>query len=460
MNKAIYEKTVPVSQLLVDLQNPRLPDIQNSQHDAIKAMVSTQSEKIISLAEHLVDNGPNPASLMIVTAVDNNAEMFYVLDGNRRLTAIKLLESPSLAEGIFDGNRLKKLRQLAAKFEKNPITELNCAVMKDRDEADIWIPLIHRGQQNGAGLVEWDGQVAARYDARKGVESATTKAYEVLDYVKHHANLSEKTRQIIDEGKFPVTNLERLIGTPYVRKKLGFDIVKGQILIKYPESEVLKGLSRVIDDIGAGIITVTKIKTQEQRIDYINHFSEHELPDPQTGLNESRLLGALPVSENNSQPSKTSTNKNSKQIRQRSSLIPKDCRLKINQHRIKKLYTELQQLKLDDFPNAGAVMFRVFIELSVDHLLEHVIKWPEQQINGSTLAVKLEGVINYFETNRIMTSQQLTPVKKAAAGQTLLASAIKTMHGYVHNRYFSPISSELKTAWDDLQPFIVNLWPA
>jgi len=143
----------------------------------------------------------------------------------------------------------------------------------------------------------------------------------------------------------------------------------------------------------------------------------------------------------------------------RATLIPKSCKLGVKQQRIQKIYEELKRLDLDEFPNAGAVMLRVFVELSLDHYLEHTMDKSEQEINGMKLSQKLTSVANYFEQNSIMTALQLVPVKTAAGGQTLLAASVKTLHGYIHNQHFSPIASELKTAWDNLQPFMENLWP-
>lgn len=448
-----FEKRIAISQLLLDTQNPRLPEIQETQYHAIKTMANTQGDKIVALAAHVVNNGSNPSSLPIVMPSSDNDGMYYVLDGNRRLAALKLLESPTLAEGILHGAKLQKLKRLSTEFHKNPIAELNCVVFDDRDTADVWIQLLHRGQQQGAGLVEWDGQVAARYDARK--KSKPNTALEVLDFVKENAQLSEKTQNRIKLGKFPITNLQRLLNTPYVRRKLGVDISEdGSVLVSYPEEEVLKGLARVVDDLGSKRITVTKIKSQEQRIDYINDLSESELPDISKALSVPRPLASSALK---SGINKT-TSKSKKQYSYRTVLIPRDCKLNIEQHRINKIYGELKRLSVDDFPNAGAVMLRVFIELSIDYYLEHSVGWPEQQIDNSKLAQKLTAVANHFESNGIMTSSQLASIRKAAAGQTLLVASVKTMHGYIHNRHFSPVASEMKTAWDDLQPFMEKLW--
>lgn len=277
------ERSIPISSLLLDAQNPRLPEIQDSQYDIIRGMLQSQGEKLINLAHHLVDHGPNPASLLIVTPSESSDSMFSVLDGNRRLAALKLLESPSLADGLLDRATSGKLKQLSARFQRSPITSMDCVVVADRDEADQWIVLIHRGQQQGAGLVEWDGQVAARYDVRKAAKPHL--ALDVLDFVRKHGTLSDQTQKRIDAGKFPITSLQRLLGTPYVRKKLGVDLAEDKtIRTLFPEEEILKGLARVVDDLGTGIITVSKIKSQTQRIDYVNSLSDDDLPDPEQVL--------------------------------------------------------------------------------------------------------------------------------------------------------------------------------
>lgn len=458
MKSPPFERMISISQLLLDVQNPRLPDIQDSQHDAIKNMASTQGDKILVLAEHLVEHGPNPASIPVVIPTKTDVGMYYVLDGNRRITALKLLETPTLANGVFNNTNLKKLKQMSAEFEQNPITDLNCVVVSSREEADTWIQLIHRGQQKGAGLVEWDGQVAARYDSRKNKKP--NMALDILDYAKNNASLSETTIRRINSGKFPITNLQRLLNTPYVRKKLGIDTGNdGDVVFVYPEEEVQKGLSRVIDDLGEKRITVSNIKNQEQRIDYINGLSREELPEVSTMLPSPVQLDKATISAERAGKSSKKKRKSEEKNRYRTTLIPRTCTLKISHHRIEKIYNELKQLNIDDFPNSGSVMLRVFVELSLDHCLEHIIIWDEQKISNSSLAQKLTGVANYFESNQIMTTSQLLPIKKAAGGQTLLSASIKTMHGYVHNRHFSPVSSELKTAWDDFQPFMENIWP-
>lgn len=452
MDTSFFQAKLPVSQLLLDTQNPRLPEMQSSQDEAIRLMVKTQGSKVFALAHHLANNGTNPASLLIVIPSSENNNQYYVLDGNRRLTALRLLECPEILDRTINSSFSQKIKELSVKYKNEPIKELDCVVFKNREQADTWVQLIHRGESQGAGLVEWDGQVAARYDQRRGIgERSAPAALQILDLIKDNETLSQKTREKIENGKFPITSLTRLIGTPYVRKKIGLHLKKG--LVESFDDKTIKSLAQIVEDLGVEYKTVSDIKRVDQRIEYIDklfdpHFVE-ETEKSDFGKKESPTPSS-PVDPKKKRP---------KEEKPRTTLIPKEFLATVTQTRINKIFVELKQINVDDFPNATSVMLRVFLELSLDHFLEETMHWDEPKIENSGLAQKLTAVANEFENKNIMTPRQLAPIRKAAGGQTLLAASIKTLHGFVHNKYFSPIPSELKTAWDDIAPFIACIWP-
>lgn len=453
MNTTPYQTRILTSQLLVDTQNPRLPEMRSSQDDAIRLMIKTQGNKVFALAQHLANNGTNPASLPIVLPASEDGGKYYILDGNRRLTALRLLERPELADGIVDSTTLQRIKELSSRYKSSPIKELECVVFNDREQADLWIQLIHRGESQGAGLVGWDGQVAARYDERRGIgERGARAALQILELVKEHTTLSQKTREKIENGKFPITSLTRLINTPYVRKKIGLHIRND--IIETFDNKTIRSLVQIVEDLGTEYRTVSDIKRLWQRIEYIDRLFD---PHP-TDSNKSEP-GSTEGMSATSSTSSVAKRKVRKEEKPRTTIIPRDFLADVTQSRINRIFVELKKLNVDEFPNASSVMLRVFLELSLDNYLEEIVKWPEQQIQNSTLAQKLTSVANYLESNQIMTSSQLVPIRKAAGGQTLLAASVKTLHSYVHNKYFSPIPSELKTAWDDMSIFISKLWP-
>jgi len=53
MSKGPYQKTIPTAQLLLDTENPRLPETQKNQDNSIRTMVNAQGNKVFALAQHL-----------------------------------------------------------------------------------------------------------------------------------------------------------------------------------------------------------------------------------------------------------------------------------------------------------------------------------------------------------------------------------------------------------------------
>jgi hypothetical protein len=478
------ERQVPLKDLLVDQNNPRLSEKYDSQNDTIQSMIKLQGEKLVELAKHILKYGFNPTNLLLVSpSEDENNSMFDVLDGNRRVTTLKLLEKPELAKEHFSSSLYQQLVELSVIFKKEPITDIKCVIVNGKKDADAWIQLNHRGENKGAGSVEWDGQVAARYDAIRGDKSP---ALQILDFAKEHANLSSITQEKINNGKFPITTLERLISSPEIRNKLGIEIKNKIVHTQFPDTEVSKGLTKIFNDLGEEKRTVSTLKSIDQRKDYITSFSFEELPDPVKKKSESTLLDIKNLNrepevvntksvitvnsdldlDNNSAsatPEKI-VNKPNKSLAKtkntnRPSLIPKKCTLVIQSPRINNIYHELKTIDINKYPNITSVMFRVFIELSVDYFIDKKFPdWNDHKKRHTGLAEKIGAVSTKLKEQNLFTVQEMKPITKAIGGQTIIASSVKNMHDYVHSRHSSPVASELIVAWDDLQNFVEKIW--
>ena len=74
--------------------------------------------------------------------------------------------------------------------------------------------------------------------------------------------------------KFPVTSLERLLGDPDVRRSLGIDIVRGELLMTHKMDDVLKALTKVVEDLATGDVTVTALKRKADRADYLKQIDK------------------------------------------------------------------------------------------------------------------------------------------------------------------------------------------
>jgi hypothetical protein len=208
--------------------------------------------------------------------------------------------------------------------------------------------------------------------------------------------------------------------------------------------------------------SVDDIRHKEDRAGYISEFAEEDLPDgnanpvetwelrSQTGLVKPSVLpskgvtGAIPGKK--SVPLSTS----------RKTLIPSSCVLKVkNAPRVNKIYRELRGLEVKGFENACAITFRVFLELSVENYAKTKnINYHE----NDSLASKIGKVAKYMESNKLMSTDELKPIRVACSTPDDLVS-IKTLHAYVHNPYLSPKADELKLTWDDFEKFFKTMWP-
>jgi hypothetical protein len=105
-------------------------------------------------------------------------------------------------------------------------------------------------------------------------------------------------------------------------------------------------------------------------------------------------------------------------------------------------------------PNAVGVLFRVFLEISIDCFLEKEgVNLPSK----ITLAGKITTCSDYLEKKDFATSQQLHNIRKVATDQHNLLG-IQNFHDYVHSYRTQPSSSDLKHKWDNLQEFFEIIW--
>ena len=95
-----------------------------NQREAIAVMIESQKKKLATLAEDIVKNGLNPSDPLIVTPNEKNGRKFKVLEGNRRITTLKLLKNNNL---IPEEHKplLNRFKKLSSDYAKNPIKDVS-----------------------------------------------------------------------------------------------------------------------------------------------------------------------------------------------------------------------------------------------------------------------------------------------------------------------------------------------
>ena len=231
---------VPIDNLLLDEDNPRLITQSEDQLDTIREMASRQSSRLQVLAADIVKHGLDPSELFIV--MEDEDGRYIVLDGNRRTTALKVLANPDVINGILTNGIFQNLQRLSDEYKSNPFESVLCVLVNDRDEADHWIELKHTSYQDGAGPLRWGPDEGARFRAMTGgVVDAETQA---LNFLQDHGYITPEIR-----NKLPTTTFRRLLRTPEVRDKLGLDWNDNQLHIVSEPNAVAKALMYVANDL-------------------------------------------------------------------------------------------------------------------------------------------------------------------------------------------------------------------
>lgn len=439
-----YIADVEASRLRLDLRNPRLPVEPDSQRDAFREMAHVQGSKLVAICKHIARHGLNPAQPFLVIPDDEN--QFIVLDANRRLTALRALEQPDLVADLLTDSDRRQLKAAADSYV--PPDDVRCVVFARREDADVWIELQHEGESEGAGLVAWSAQQKARHRARGGTKAPHLQ---VLDFVRDAGQISPETIKRCDRGTYPVSTLERALTTPRVRERLGIEIQDGQVVTTYPRGEVLKGLSRLVDEIGSGAVRVGDLMKVAHRTKYINRFDAKDLPDPAARLDNAEPLGQAP--EKASRPNGRSRDR--QRSNARSKLLPASCTLNVSPPRVHDIYLELKRkLRVDEVPNASGVLFRVFIELSLDEYMDrHSVPEPKDP----SFAEKVVAVAGHMEAAGVIAKKDLIPIREAVKSEDKLTLATN-FNALVHNRHMTVSGNDLKALWDRLELFVTHMW--
>ncbi|HDL8291781.1 TPA: hypothetical protein PXR00_004533, partial [Yersinia enterocolitica] len=215
-------ETIHISNLLLDLDNPRFPRIVESQREAINLMLEIQSDKIEFLAKDIAEHGLDPSERLIVykNEISDDETSFTVAEGNRRITALKLLNEPELSDHEKVITRFKKILQTNPELPEN----VDCVVFDDPDEFEHWISLKHSGQNNGVGRVRWDTKEQERYLSKNGVLSFGSQ---FLKFIENESSFGE---DITSKFKLlKLTNITRLLGDPAVREVLALEVSEGKL---------------------------------------------------------------------------------------------------------------------------------------------------------------------------------------------------------------------------------------
>ncbi|RMH34192.1 MAG: hypothetical protein D6694_15355 [Gammaproteobacteria bacterium] len=467
------EAYLTVTNLLLDPNNPRIPDSGEnlSQRDLLADLLA--NDKVYELAKSIVENGYYPVESLIIVKEGKNK---YVVEGNRRLAALKLLLSPEAAP---DEAWERRFRALAKRIDPNAIRKVKVIHAPSREAAAPVIMSKHTRSQ----IESWSPLMQAKF-----YRNLVDRGLSVDDIVdQYNLNISEITdvlqrytmysiacaldlpediaKKVQNPRDFPITNLERLYKNPKVNRFLGITFDENKNLIGLIEvNEFKKGYTKIVSDITTGKVHSRTLNTTAEMDEYLKSFGDQRPDLSKKGRFTAAEL--LKVAAKRKPIPKTGAAKKKPKSRPKPrALIPSSFSCNVNNQRINDVFAELKKLPVSQYPNAVGLMFRSLLEMSLGYYLErtgHLYKMRrlEKERRKSrkqnlprdwhpTLYEMLKYIVN-DDANLIKNGNLLKVLRKLIVQKNELLS-IDSLNLFVHNQHFYPNEDILRNFWQQLE---------
>lgn len=283
-------ETVLVEDLDLDLRNSRFPRDAQSQDDALHLMMTTAGEDCMQLLRDITRSGQlNSADLSIVV---KKGGRFTVLEGNRRLTCLRIWHDPAIlsADEEIERTYLSRAERLIADSRYAAPTELRVAVAPSDEAADPWVERKHASGAGGAGTVEWGAAMKDRRKARNN-PAAASRAMAFIELVSTELEDEHDIQTDLETVRTKrYTMIQRFVDRGVVRERLGLTFDAGRMTFSHGAEAATAIVRAVLHDFAQP--KADSGKTWARELDTVADFTEyldrhaHLLPGTEAGDDE------------------------------------------------------------------------------------------------------------------------------------------------------------------------------
>lgn len=462
-------KTKPLSpkSLHLDAKNPRLGREHSSRAPREIIQYLFEHDKAMEVAESIATRSYFPNEPLLAVKEDGR---LVVVEGNRRLAALKALQEPALLDSKYE----KQVERLARRINPTLIASVPVMIAPSRRETDRQIAGRHVGTQ----VLAWRAENRASFILDKleeGYDNDTLR--DELGFSLADIQQARQTRAVADmarsldladEIKAKIngptakvfTTLERVFDSSVGRKYLHVTTdpehgLRGNTTKK----EFLRGFSRLVTDVALGKESSRSLNTNENIRAYFEKWRLEDRPKKKQGSFVPSDIIKGPSASSQQKPTKQPVYKKSKT--ESKTVLPKDFKIRYGNDRLIDIRRELTKLKRDEFPNAGAVLLRVFFEISVLYYLDRIGELQDIIANiekkegrklpfGVPTMKQLVPSITRVAKERLSKAEAKT-VEKAVRYDASAPFTISDLHAFVHSNDL-PGERDIRQFWLRTEP--------
>lgn len=444
-------ESIPIQSILLDTSNIRIPDIKGSQESIIQDLFA--NEDAFEIVKSYVHSGIYPDEFPVAIRENNR---IIVIEGNRRVAALKALNNPDL---------VPQYKSKLIQYKNLKLNQIRVVIAPNREELvkflankhtltlrRNWKPLrqayFYKSQIDNGKTIDQLKSEYPDHDITKFIRMLDMhKLAKSIDY-----NSSEINILVHDERKFPITNLERMYDDPSIRNFLGISFnINGQVHGHIRLSEFNKGYKKIIEDVATGEIDSRKYNTEKQKKEYVSKFPLDLKPD----ISKIGTFTTANIKEINLKKEELE-NKHGKSERSLKGLFrAKNLPFNIQNSSIKILYNELKDIPVDNFPNATHDLLRSFLECSLVNYLKNKNVYHEIQKNNKHNP-KLSEMLNYIINTKssLINDSSIIQVLQQIKSQYSEDYSLERMNMINHNENWVSTGKEVRAAWARLEKFI------
>lgn len=458
-----------VASLHLDAKNPRLGRETSTRAPREIIRYLFEHDKALDVAESIAARGyfPNEPLLAI-----KDKDQLVVIEGNRRLAALKALREP----GLLEGPTHRKLERLSRQIDDpNDIASVPVTLAPSRRATDRQIA----GRHIGTPVLAWQAENRASFILDKLGEGYTNdQLRDQLAFTLADIQSARQTRAIADmarsldlpeEVKAKLENPRTKLFTTLERvfdSSVGRDYMKVEpdpdhgIRGTTTKAEFLRGFTKLVADVALGKQSSRTLNTNENIREYFQSWNSKERPAKKRGsFVPADIIQGRSVASASRKREPAAAPKKSKQLSK--TVLPRDFKVRFGNDRLSDIRNELVKLKREDFPNAGAVLLRVFFELAVlDYLersgelpgiIEKLEKREKRKLPFGTPTMR-QLVPEIARIAKIeLTKADAQKVGKAIRYDPSAPFTISELHGFVH-QYDLPSARDILQFWKRTEP--------
>ena len=436
---------LPVAGLMLDQCNFRLGELA-SQKECIEAMFLAYPTHMLALAEHIARHGLSPEPIAVIPDEEGK---WLVLDGNRRVAALKLLNNPAEAPDAFKA----KVQSLKDNATATIPHEIKC-LTAEREVVFEFMELRHLGLQNGAGQMGWESREQDNLRIARGQAPRNAADRAIIDYLTG--------KGVADAREAPPTNLQRLFNDPDVQQRVGIAIKNGVLTVLADEADVFNVIRHIVLDFAGGGYKVGDIFYKEDRVAYLdNFFGVRGFSPPKVksvsvaGQQTGPAGGVKPGGQGGASTTPPRTPVRSSP-RRRHKLIRAGMGLPFPKAETKMLSIQdelANHISVSKAPIAASVLIRLIVERSVDfYIRNNGIKVDRSQhLHKKIVAVAID-----MESRGRLSREDAVVFRKIGNSEELISA--DTMHKWIHSATYIPCQDNVCTLWDNLYSFLDKCW--